>query len=251
MSSVRPAAVLLLVAVVAGCGSSSSSGETTTAPAPSKTTTRVAAPPKVKAPDPGKALRDFVQAAGSENAQRMWTLLSRPTRARWGPTLARFRSSVATDLSEGVGSFAHSKYSVVLSQRITGVWAVAAIAGERSAEGTRSYDAYATALRLEGNAWRVELGGPVQLRLLRPDPGEIVKRRTQLAVEVRAPSLVDQAGIWLDGRAVRGTYGGTGDGRRLTVFSESRPLRPGHHTAVVFASAGSNASALGWAFSSR
>jgi hypothetical protein len=179
----------------------------------------------------------------------MWSDLTRASRRRLGPTLVRFGSGAAQELREAVGSYAaRGRYAVVLSERVTRALAVAAIAGRRTVEGKVEYGVYAAAFRLERGAWRLELRGPVRIEADRPDPGQVVRRRTQLAADVAAHAAIVEAGMWFDGRAFP-ARGYSTNPRYLGMWGEApQPLRPGHHTVVAFAAAGGTATALGWTF---
>src|SRR4051794_9204424 len=140
-------ATLAVAALVAGCGGKS---KPQSIQPPIKT-----AP---AGPDPRqRGMKAFVAAARRGDAKALWALLSTPGQQRLGP-FSRFRSATALELGEGVGSFARSTYKEVVSERVTDRFGVVAIAGFRTAEGTREYAAYAAALRLERGSWRVELG---------------------------------------------------------------------------------------------
>lgn len=237
------AASAVFVTGCGGGGGGSADEVSATTPVPS-------ASDAAAARDPGEVLTDFVEAAGTGDAEKMWSLLSRRTQTRIGSTLAKFRGGPAHELEEGVGSFAGGGYELILAERITEKWAVAALAGERTAEGAKEYAAYAAALRLEGRAWRLELGDSVRIRPLRPDPGEVLEERTQLAAEIKARAPIVEGGLWLDGQAVPGESGGVSD-RYLTIYTDIVSLEPGPHSIVVFASAGHTASARAWTFKAR
>jgi hypothetical protein len=207
-------------------------------------------PAAARARTPDEVVGDFIIAAARHDRAGMWTLLSRPTQKRLGPSLARFRAGVAQTLEHEPGAFGGSDYTVVVSERITGRFAVVGVAGERLAEGVREYAAYAVALRLEGKKWKLELRAPIRIRPLRPDPGEKLVERTQLAAEVKAPAAIEEGGIWLDGEAVPGRAGGLTP-RAQTMYAESGSLDAGQHSVVAFASAGDNARAVAWTFESR
>jgi hypothetical protein len=182
----------------------------------------------------------------------MWCLLSKPTQRRMGPTYDRFRSKAATELARRVGPYARLGFRVVLAQRITAAFAVAAVAARRTAERRGEYAAFAAALRRAGTRWRLELGGPIRIEAVRPLPGERVQERTQLAAEVVAQKSIDQAGLWFDGIAFDARGAASTDGRSMTMWGEApQPLRRGGHSVVAFAAAGSSASAIAWAFSVR
>src|SRR5689334_23246495 len=107
----RAALVLVAAALLAGCGGKQRAAPTT------PTTPR----------DPGKEVLDaFVAAAGRGDARALWALLSRPSQRRLGP-FAKFRRTTATELSEGVGSFARSPYREIVSERVTDTFGAVAI----------------------------------------------------------------------------------------------------------------------------
>jgi hypothetical protein len=164
----------------------------------------------------------------------MWALLSRRTQRRYGPTSSDFAVADAR-VPESL-----TRPKVVLAERLTSVWAVAAVAGGGSP--------YAAALRFEQGRWRLELGDPVRLRVLRPNAGERVDVTTQLAAEARASDPIDQAGLWLDGLAVPARAGGTSP-QALSMYTTPSRFGRGSHVVVVFAGAGRDAAALAWRFS--
>jgi hypothetical protein len=84
----------------------------------------------------GATLTLFVEAVGRGATPVVWELLSTQAKERLGPTEADFASRFAAELEEGVGSFANAAYDLVLAVETSPGWAVAAIAGERVAEGT-------------------------------------------------------------------------------------------------------------------
>ena len=200
------------------------------------------------AEDPATALRAFVAAAREGRFDRMWAELSQPSRARLGPSLARFRAGAGPKLRDQVGGFS-ARARLILNERVDLRFGVAAVAGRRRADGRTRYDAFAAAARLERAGWKLEVGGPVKLHAIRPNPGERVVRRTQIAAGVAAHAPIEEAALWVDGLAFP-SRGGMTDPRHLTMWDEApQPLRAGRHTVVAFASAGRTASAIAWAFS--
>lgn len=187
---------------------------------------------------PGVALQDFVRAAASGDERRLWERLSTPTRRRYGPTSARFRRSAAERLVRELESLGR-RPQLILSQTITRTFAVAAVG--------RASRVFAAALRLEDGLWRLELGSTVRIKPLRPKPGEIVLRRTQVAAEVKAGAPIVEAGLWLDGLAFPSRGGGPTP-NALTMFGETTSLARGRHSVIAFASTRRNASAFGWGF---
>jgi hypothetical protein len=220
---------------------------TTVATAPAETTTR---PEPVSPPRPDGPLKRMLAAARADDARAMWELLSGPTRERLGPTLPRFRRGAAPELREALGSFARGRSGIFLAERINEEFAVAAYGGRLADD---RYAAFAAALRLEDGAWRLELGGPVQVEALVPDPGEVERRGTgaQLAAGIVADSAVVEGGLWIDGKSVPGRSGGT-DERNVTIFSDPvQGLARGPHAVVAFASTSFDASAFAWMFTVR
>jgi hypothetical protein len=207
----------LAALVLAGCG-----GAGSTAPAP---------PPE---PDPAATLRALIAAPPVPTQ-----LLARASRAR-------VRGS---ELSAGVGSFPDD--APVRSRGAGPGWAVAWTSGDRVGEGRREFAAYGVALRRSGSRWLAEIGGPVQLRPLGPDPGSAVGTIPQVAVELRAPRAIEDASLWVDGQPVDYKSGGPST-RYVSIYgAPAAPLEPGRHVAVAFARAGTTASAVAWPFTVR
>jgi hypothetical protein len=215
---------------VAGCGGGKKAA--TTAP---KTT---APPVTTTSGDPGRdAIEAFAAAARTENAGAMWDLLSTETRARLGVTLAHFRTHAAATLAKRLGSF--GRFGVIVSERVTPEFGVVAIDGGR--------DVYAVALRLEGAHWKVELGGPVKVRPIGPDPGAREQVVAQIAGAVQGPGGTGTAVMYLDGLTEHPEVRGTAT--NSTLFANFDPaLDPGRHTVVLFANDGREASATAWSF---
>ena len=197
---------------------------------------------------PGTALRAFVGAARAGRYDGMWRQLSRASRARLGPSLTRFRHGAGRRLRARIAAFS-PRARLILDERIDVRLGVAAVAGMTRTRAGARYDAFAAAARAEGSRWKLELAGPVRLHAIRPNPGEQVVRRTQIAAGVAAHAPIVEAGLWLDGLAFP-ARGGATDPRHLTMWDEApQPLRAGRHSVVAFASAGRTASALAWTFS--
>jgi hypothetical protein len=235
----RVAHLALLAAVLAGCGGGGK--ETTSAvplPPPLPTTTTTSG-------DPGKdAITALVAAAHEGRADAMWSMLSSPTKRRVGP-LARFRAHAAKSLAQQFGSFGH--FRVIVSERITSEFGVVAIDGARMVQGRRERDVYAAALRLEGSAWKFELGSPVRVRAVGPDPGAHEDVVAQIAAAVSGEGGVGSAVIYVDGLTENPKVYGTQRNSTLVVNYEPA-LDPGRHTVVVFGNVGRDASATAWWF---
>ena len=209
----RAAALAIAAFVCAGCLHSGSDAH----------------PREVKRDRPGDALVRFA----SSDLATATKLVSSPTRVR----VARGKVAIARAVPWRLAR--RPRFRVVLSERITADWAVAAIRWQRGV--------YAAALRRERGAWRVELGAPIRLRALRPDPGERLRVRTQLAVEIKATAPILEGGVWLDGKAVPTRSGGPSD-RYLTLFTDPDRVGAGTHAVIAFALAGDGAAALAWTF---
>jgi hypothetical protein len=208
-------------------------------------------PESVVAPLPGPTLEEFVAAARAGDSEAMWALLSTPTRERLGPTPAKFRRGEGRRLRTNLGSFIEGRSAVFLNEQVSADFAVAAFGGRQAVGGKGRRGAFAAALRYEDGEWRVELGGPVKLEALVPDPGMVENENSQVAAGVVADAAILEGGLWLDGEAVGGESGGTDD-RHITFFSDPvTDLERGPHAAIAFASTAHDASALAWLFSVR
>ena len=226
-----------VIAVLAGCGGSKHAATTA-----SGTTT---APVTTAPADPGKAAIDaFAAAARRGDARAMWALLSTQSRARVGPTLSRFEQGQAAELHREIGAF--TRFRTIVSERITPEFGVVAIDGIRN--GRR--EVYATALRLQGENWKVEAKSPVVVRPIGPAPDAREPVVAQIAGAVEGPGGSGTAVMYLDGATLNPQVRGTAS--NSTLFTNfDRPLDPGRHTVVLFASDGRQAAATAWAFTVR
>ena len=236
----RRAALLTfaLALVAAGCGGVES--VETTAPvttAPPVTTT---------SGDPGRdAIEAFAAAARANDAAALWSMLSTSAQQRLGPAPAAFRFGAARGLTASVGAF--GTYRVIVSERVTPEFGVVAIDGTQVVGGKLEESVYAVALRLEGTAWKIELGGPVKIRPLGPDPGARKQVVTQIADAVERPAGAGTAVTYLDGKALSPRVTGPSSSSRM-VADVGAGLDPGRHTVVAFAATDRDASATAWAF---
>lgn len=172
-------------------------------------------------------------------------MLSTSARERLGPSLARFRTHAAVPLIERIGAF--ERFRTIVSERITPEFGVVAIDGSRLVEGARERSVYALALRLEGTQWKVELGSPVIVRPIGPDPGARETVVAQVAAAVEGPGGAGTAVMYVDGQTENPQVRGTAS--NSTLFANFEPaLDPGRHTVVVFADDGREASVTAWAF---
>jgi hypothetical protein len=250
---------LVLVLAVAACAGGSDNENTSPPPPPAATglTETEAAPAPLPPPPPpagerpGRALTRFVRAARAREYAGMWNLLSQPTQRRLGPSLERFRTGVGRGLARELGAFVPGRSRAFLDEPITSLFAVAAYGGRTRLGGARPYATYAAAFRREGGVWRLELGGPVGLRPLGPDPGSVEDGAIQVAAEVESVAPIVEGGMWLDGQAVPGRTAGLG-ATRMTMFGDARGRIPrGPHAVVAFASTFADASAIAWTFAYR
>jgi hypothetical protein len=234
----RAATLTFAIALTAsGCGGKSTETTVPVTTAPPVTTT---------SGDPGRdTVEAFVAAARAGNAGALWGMLSTETRARLGVTLAKFRSGAGRELADGVGAF--QTFHVVVSERVTPEFGVVAIDGTQLVAGKPEKSVYAVALRLEGETWKLELGGPVKVRAIGPDPGARERVVAQIAAAVSGPGGSGTAVMYLDGGPLQPQVRGTP--LNSTMFANfDSGLDPGRHTVVVFAAADRDASATAWAF---
>jgi len=215
------------VALLAGCGGSSSSeGTTTTTTA---TTTAAATP------SPAKALDALVRAANEGDEAALRALLTEDSRLE--------PAHLAEDLRNFTGKQARQLY-------LGDDWAVATVAGTRSAAGMRGPTTYAAALELVDGRWRVDLSLEVRIRILGPDPGSTVGPMPQVAAEISAPDPLAESGLWVDGVPLQVKGGGTP--KRGTIYgAPADDLASGSHTAVAYARTARNGTAVAWIFNVR
>jgi hypothetical protein len=196
--------------------------------------------------EPGLTVLRFVQAARRGDAERMWPMLSQPTRRSIGPGLLSFAHGTAPDLYDSFADFRQGR--VLLSRKLDDTWAVGAVTGRyENDEGDSEPAAYAVALRREDGKWRIELAGLVIARL-RPSPSDTTGDRPELRAEAQAGNDVERMLLWLDGSAARVPFLRTSD---FTAEIDGRPeskISPGEHAVVVFAKTPVTAGAQAWTF---
>ena len=221
--AVRRAALLPLTLALAasGCGGGKSAAD-------DRAVTTTAPPVTTARPTRGKAtIEAFAAAARAENTGRSGACSRPRAKARLGPTLASSGSGGRASWPEGRRVPA---VPVVVSERITPEFGVVAIDGTRDGKPA----VYAAALRLEGSQWKVELGGPVTVRPIGPDPDARESVVAQIAAAVQGPGGAGTAVMYLDGQVVNPEVRGTST--NSTLFANFDPaLDPGRHTVVVFA----------------
>jgi hypothetical protein len=233
----------LVLFLLAGCG-----GDRVGEAAPPTEVRTRAAGGGITDARPGRVLVRFVEAARRGDAGGMWALLSKPTRASIGPTLAQFRSGSAQQLGQSFRSMTPTT-AVVLSRRLGGGLSVAAISGERTVKGKREDFAYGAALVAEDGVPRLELDGLV-FGEHQPEPLDRVDEGpVQVRAKVSAGDDVTDVRAWLDGRPLR--LETRTDDAPFTATVRGRPASPptaGRHVIVVFAATSLAAGASAWIF---
>jgi hypothetical protein len=177
----------------------------------------------------------------------MWSLLSEPSRRGLGPTLADFRRGAAPDFADGIGTVAGNA-RVVLARLLADGSGVAAIAGEQegAADEEKEYAAYGAALVREAGRWKLDYGS-VAFGGLEPEPGEGAGAQPEIRATANGGGDLVRLLAWLDGRPLALERTDAPFTATLTA-RPSRPLAPGRHTAVAFATTEFGASAVAWAF---
>lgn len=188
--------------------------------------------------EPGLTVLRFVQAARSGDSGRMRALMSVDTRASFGP-------GAVEEIARQLEGFAEAR--IVLGRPLDERWAVGAVAG-RNEEGEPA--AWAAALRLESDRWRVELGGVFFTRM-RPAPLEKTDPRAEIRVEAQAGGEVDELRTWVGERPIRAHAFRRQPFTREIWGRLQAALPEGQHTLVAFASAGETAGAFAWPFEVR
>jgi hypothetical protein len=191
-------------------------------------------------PDPGKQLvASLLTAASKHDAKTLWSLLSRPSQRRLGPTYAVFKSAAAARIEQALVPFENRSATPFISQSISAQFGIVAI---RS-----GIHALAFPLRREQRTWRIETPGPIQIQILGPQPGSR-GRVAQIGVVATAPAPIGDAIIFVDGKLYPPSLAPSGS--KATIFiTLPKALRRGVHIAVALAEQGSNVSALAWTFS--
>ena len=185
-------------------------------------------------PDPGRqVLTAFIGAAGRGDAAAMRRLLSEQSSRRMGPEALKRLAAVLRPLAVG--------NRLVVSERITNDFGLAAVAGRTSA--------YGAALRRVGSGWKLELAGPVRIMPLGPGPGVREPRVRQLAAAIEGGSGSGDALLYLDGVVVPGSKVYSFRSKLSVVANLPMAVPAGRHSIVVFATRRAEASALAWTFS--
>jgi hypothetical protein len=217
---VRLSVVLLILVglLVAACAGHEESGGSTATPAPP--------------PDPGRdAARALVEAVQARDTSALRKLLTERAAAR---------PATVADLLRELRPF-EAGYRVIVSERITDRYGVVAI--------VRQQHAYAVPLRLGGDDWKVDAGGPASIEILGPLPSR-PERVAQIGVVVRGLGSGGDGVLYVDGVTLAPRA--ASDARSFTLFANlEAPLTAGRHVAVAFATSGDRATARAWAFTAR
>jgi len=195
-------------------------------------------------------LQRFVAAAGDGDAERMWKLLSEASRRRLGQTPARFELTFARELTDSIRPFAVAGPMVLLALKPAPGWALVALTALRR-HGETQRGAYASALRLDGDGWRVEIGGQVRLTPDLPADGVLAGRMLRLGVRVEAAEPITNEAVWIDGIELPALAAGPDERNVIIAGPPSKPLARGVHVGVAFATTGDEASAQAWTFLAR
>jgi hypothetical protein len=157
---------------------------------------------------------------------------SEPTTTKATPAAGPAAAVEALDRPGFAGKKARTLYRA-------GGWAVVQIAAPPRA--------YAAAVRLVGNRWRVDRSRRVKVRVLGPDPGTKAAAVPQIAAELVAPAPLVESGLWVDGVPLEVKGGGTP--RRGTIYGAPKsPLARGMHVAVAYGRTAGTGTAVAWTF---
>ena len=116
--------------------------------------------------------------------------------------------------------------------------------GWKVAWGSAGSNAYAVAL----HGKEVVRSLALKLRVLGPDPGSAAAAQPQVAVEIRAPTSIEDSTILVDGRPID-TKGGGPTPNYVSIYgAPAEALSGGRHVAVAFARSGDLGRAVAWTF---
>src|SRR5436190_23943989 len=103
-------------------------------------------------PDPGRRVAAaLLSAATTNDAKTLWSLLSKPSQRRLGPTFKAFESAGARRIERALRPFERPSVKLFISQNVTTRFGVVAMR-----LGAR---ALAFPLRREQKAWKIETPG--------------------------------------------------------------------------------------------
>lgn len=186
-----------------------------------------------EAPPTGKSVTINVSTATPDTIVRVF--LRDPSASLLSPE-SRGRVSIAT-LRSRYASLAGA--DVLVSERITNEFGIVAV--RKGAQAT------AFAMRLVGERWLIELGGPLRIEPLGPRPGAREPVVAQIGAEVHGVSGSVTAVMWLDRQALDPKI--SAGANRATVYANfDPPVERGRHVAVVFAAGAHDATATAWTF---
>lgn len=239
------AALALLLAAAAlatGCGGDGdgSAGTTaTTGPEPARS--------YPDEPAAGEALEAFIAAAAAKDTEAMFDLLTPTSQQRFGPTAEDFAKGPGKELGIVLGALGRvgGTYELVLSKRVSDVFAVSTVQGEVTAKGRTEYGAYAAVLREIDGAWKVDLAGTVQFNPLTPETGLKSDPTPTVATQMQAAEPVLDTIVFVDQEAMSGVEV-TADG--FVSVDVAEPLAPGRHVVTTYAETQSGAGANAYGF---
>ena len=214
MSRFLPGLTLAVTAALLGgaCGTSQSRAPARTAQASAT---------------PAAALAEFAQALAAEDADVAWQLLASRTRAR--VDRSEF-AAAAPELARDLGAAAGGR--VALDVQVDDAVSVAALAGGPT-PGAR-----AAVLRLENDAWRVQLN---ELDLVYgPSAFEFGVNTGGRRVKIRARAWVDR----VEARAIPQKSSLV---QWFRIAPREHPPRDRQHVVVFFARVDDRSAAIGWA----
>jgi len=194
-----------------------------------------------------RVFRAFVAAVGAHDSQAMWPLLSAQSQAQLGGNEQAFASRYVAEVERALGPFAKSQLRTILSARTSTGFGIAAVAGQRTLNGETTDAAAAAGLVRGDGSWKLDLASPILLRRVAPLSGN-VSPDPAIEIRVQARVPVREGGLWLDGRPLAAKAGGSDPSRVLITARPPSPLRPGSHTVVVYAVAGTRITAAAFAF---
>ena len=116
--------------------------------------------------------------------------------------------------------------------------------GWQVAWGSAGSQAYAVAL----HGKQVVRSQALKLRVLGPDPGSAAASLPQVAVEIRAPTSIEDSTILVDGQPLD-TKGGGPSPNYVSIYgAPASALSAGRHVAVAVARSGELGRAVAWTF---
>lgn len=233
---------------------------------PAPPTPTPASPTPTEEPEPGvdssferpfRAVDDFIDAAAAGDPEKMWALMTIPSRAVYDDDFERFREFALSEVAEGWGSWAAAedltKHWQVVASSGDGVMGVVTLMGSRAPEGHEEpFASAAIPVRVDsrGDA-RVELfvsrgtidfATPRDLRMGQPPALDTIAtdRPSFEAVVPATPSEVDMVAAPVPDEPVVSAFGmadieDAGKGRARAVWSPEERLFAGEWFLTVLA----------------